>query len=72
MNPYIIGRSIDAHQREAMAIVAQARLQRQAARATWEGKEQKGGFARLVAAVRLAFQRDAARPVPAAVRIRKI
>lgn len=67
-------RFIDERQREAMAVVARASLQReatQAARATWEGEERQGLFARLGDAVRRVVQREPARQVVATVQVRK-
>jgi len=64
-------RFVDERQHEAMAVLARARLQREATRATWETNGRQGGFSRLAAAFRRAFQSTEFRQVPVRVEIRK-
>ena len=65
-------RFIDERQHEAMAVLARARLQQEASRATWESGERQGGFSRLAAAFRRAFLGGVSQEqIPVRVEIRK-
>jgi hypothetical protein len=64
-------RFVDERQHEAIAVLARARLQQEATRATWETEGRQGGFSRLAAAFRRAFQSTEVRQVPVRIELRK-